>query len=249
MGLFEMADGGTIFLDEVGEISHEVSLRLLRVLEAKEVLRVGRQQHPVRGRAGDQRLPPAASWTWPPRPGSAWTSTTASPPSRSRSRPCASAWRTSTQLLEKLLAQYGKSPRVIAPAMLEAMRRHPWPGNIRELLSLVESYLVLLEGDEPNADLFAEVVQESASGRRRQETGGLRLDPRASLKDNLELAKAAIARQAVELHRGDKRQSARSLGVSYTTLWRMRRNPLPRVPPAATSSVGRGALSGLVAAG
>ena len=226
-GLFEMADGGTIFLDEVGEISHEVQLRLLRVLEAKEVLRVGGSCiRPVDVRvlsASHQPLLELAS-SGRFRLDLYYRLSTlkiAVPPLREHLDDL-------PLLLENLLRQYGKPAAVLSPAMLSAMRGHHWPGNVRELLSLVESYLVLLPGDAPDEDLFAGVVRESAAGRRRSEPGGLRLDPRASLRDNLELAKSAIARQAVDLHHGDKRQAARSLGVSYTTLWRM----LQEAPPA-----------------
>jgi propionate catabolism operon transcriptional regulator len=123
-------------------------------------------------------------------------------------------------LLDKLLHQYRKPARVISPAMLEGMRRHSWPGNIRELLAVIESYLILLGGTDADEPLFAELFRENTAGARRRPREQARFDPGSSLRDNLERAKASIVRQTVAFHGGDKKSAARHLGISYTTLWR-----------------------------
>ncbi len=223
MGVFEMADGGTIFLDEVGEVSHEMQLRLLRVLEAREIMRVGGSCI----RSVDVRVINASH-----RPLKELASTgrfrmdlyyrlamlsIVVPPLRERPEDI-------PLLLDRVLDQYGKPGRVVSPGMLRTLGRHAWPGNVRELLSLVETYLVLLESQEADEALFSEIFREAtAAGARPPEASRLEeslADSGLTLKQGLERSRLSQIRRMVGLCGGDKNEAARRLGVSYTTVWR-----------------------------
>jgi len=220
MGLFEMGEGGTIFLDEIGEIRHEVQLRLLRVLEAREVMRVGASRirnvdvrvlcashRPLMELVEEGRFRLDLYYRLS-------TLKIAVPPLRDRLEDI-------PDLLEGLLSRYGKPQTVISPAMRRALSRHPWPGNVRELLAMMESYLILLDKPEPDEDLFEEVFRENAVDMPHRREGGLRPVPGASLKENLRQARVRLIRQAIAQHGGNKDAAARDLDISPTTLWRV----------------------------
>lgn len=219
VGLFEMANQGTIFLDEVGEVSHEMQLRLLRVLEAKEVLRVGGSRirsvdvrvicasnHPLIDLVEEGKFRQDLFYRLS-------TLKISVPPLRERLEDI-------PILLEKALRQYGKPRSAVSPAMIEALRRHNWPGNIRELLAMMESYLILLDGTGPDEILFREVFKETTPAMRPPRQGRVLLEPGQTLKENLRRAKSTLIRQAVTFRDGDKEAAAKDLDISYTTLWR-----------------------------
>jgi len=226
LGLFEMAAGGAIFLDEVGEISHAMQLRLLRVLEAKEIMRVGGSRiRPVDVRVISASHEPLLELV---RAGAfrldlyyrLSTLKISVPPLRERPGDI-------PLLLGKLLGQYGKTARVISAGMHDAMRRHRWPGNIRELLAMIENYLIVLDGEDADEAAFAAIFDDVAGQARGPSPGEALLHPEASLRDSLERVKAEMARQAVRLFHGDKKAAARRLGISYPTLWRILRESEP----------------------
>jgi transcriptional regulator, propionate catabolism operon regulatory protein len=220
IGLFEMADGGTIFLDEVGDVSPEMQLRLLRVLESREIMRLGGS----RIRTVDVRVISASH-----RPllelvrSGAFrqdlyyrlsTLKVTVPPLRERLEDIPS-------LLEKPLSRYGKSGRSISQGMLKALGSHGWPGNVRELMSMIETYLVLLEGQEANEALFREIFRESSAAVGSQPPEADPADAGLTLKQSLERLRVSHIREMVGRCGGDKNEAARRLGVSYTTVWRV----------------------------
>lgn len=222
MGLFEMADRGTLFLDEVGEISHEMQLRLLRVLEAREVMRVGGSRiFPVDVRVISASHRPLLELVMDGRFRQDLyyrlsTLKLATPPLRERSEDI-------PLLLEKLLRRSGKPDTVISPYMIELLGSYHWPGNIRELLALVEGYLILLDSLEPDAALFHAILQENSRPIRKQNDAAPTFNPSLSLKENLEVVRADFVRKAVEHHKGDRAMAAHAMGISPSTLWRILR--------------------------
>lgn len=217
-GFFELANTGTLFLDEVGELSHEMQLRLLRVLEAHEVMRVGGSRYlPVDVRVICATHKPLLDLV---REGTfrsdlyyrLSTLKLHVPPLRERLDDV-------PLLVRDLLAQYGKSGRAICCDIKAAIREYAWPGNIRELLAVMESYLVQLPGDISSPALFRAILKENTSPRDVRAPLSL-FSPGTSLRESLQNARRAIIDEAVAFHKGNRQAAAASLGVCYSTLWR-----------------------------
>lgn len=214
-GLFEMAHTGTLFVDEIGEMPPAVQQKLLRVLETKEVMRIG----------GDRVLPlnvriVAAT----NRDLAAMVRQGAFrmdlffriagmrlhiPPLRERLQDV-------PDILAPLLARYQRSSAIVTPAMLQSIASYSWPGNIRELMALMEVFLALDCEDADRQALFAELLNSF------RQSGLEQIDESAaSLKQQLDLARSQIAAKALTACNGNKGEAARRLGVSYNTLWRI----------------------------
>jgi DNA-binding NtrC family response regulator len=153
-GKFEQADGGTVFLDEIGEISPRVQVELLRVLEEKRVTRVGgKSAIPVDFRviAATHRDLRAMARAGEFREDLFWRLDVVSveiPPLRDR--------REDIPLLARHFAeQLGRSMNrknlQLTPAALEALRECDWPGNVRELQNAIERAIVLGRKDVVDA--------------------------------------------------------------------------------------------------
>lgn len=240
-GYFEMAHQGTLFLDEIGDIGDETQLRLLRVLESHEVLRVGgSRMHPVDVRVICASNKPLLQLV---RAGKfrmdlyyrLSTFKIGVPPLRKRLEDI-------PLLLGRLLQKYGQSPNALSPALLECLHAQDWPGNVRELLAVMENYLLLLGDAPPNVELLRSIMNEHAHdnvdgimradaapaagpapGGMHPSRGGRPHLPDAgrSLKDSLDLARQAIIARALDACAGDKRQAAKRLKIGYSTLCRL----------------------------
>ncbi|MCX8039566.1 MAG: sigma-54 dependent transcriptional regulator [Planctomycetota bacterium] len=167
-GRFEAADGGTIFLDEIGEVSAGMQVRLLRVLQEMEIQRVG----DTRTRKLDVRVVAATNRRLEDEVKAGRFRADLYyrlnvvylriPPLRERPEDI-------PHLVEHFVgrscARHVKYIARIAPAVLEAMSRYHWPGNVRELENCVEKMVVLAPGNELTPDLlpFAVVAHEPAA--------------------------------------------------------------------------------------
>ena len=221
-GLFELADKGTLFLDEVGEISHGMQLRLLRVLEAKEVMRVGGSRYlPVDVRVVSASHRPllelvAEQFFRLDLYYRLSTLKISVPPLRDR-------LGDATLLVQKLLHRYGRPGSVISGAITEAVMSYHWPGNVRELLAIMESYLILLQSNNADSALFKAILQENTVIAPRSKNPAQLFDPEKTLQENMHTARQAMLMAALRFHDGDKKVAAEALGISYSTLWRMQR--------------------------
>src|SRR6185312_15241489 len=150
LGRFEAADGGTIFLDEVGDLPPETQIALLRVLQEREIERVG-SSHPigvdVRVLAATNRDLDAAVESGAFRQDLYFRLNVfpiRMPPLRERADDV-------PVLVEYLVERYargaGKSIRQIKKQTLELLRAYDWPGNVRELQNVIERAVVLCEGE------------------------------------------------------------------------------------------------------
>jgi len=173
-GLFELADGGTLFLDEIGNISPKVQRRLLRVLQEKEVLRVGgseikRVDVRVIAATNEDLLERAARGEFREdlyfRLKMGWIRI---PPLRERIEDI-------PILVARLLSLEGARDIPVAPEVLEALAARDWPGNVRELRNTLTYMLAVREGpglgpgDFPEASYFAQAacVDPGAAGKGR----------------------------------------------------------------------------------
>lgn len=150
-GLFEMADGGTIFLDEIGDLPLELQAKLLTVLEEGKIRRVGStKERTIRVRvlaATNRDLESKV------REGTfredllfrinAFVLTI--PSLRDRS---GDALGIAEHLLGRLRKEYGQEPIRLSDAARDAIAGHEWPGNVRELFNMVQRAAMLSDGDE-----------------------------------------------------------------------------------------------------
>jgi DNA-binding NtrC family response regulator len=163
LGRFELADDGTIFLDEIGEIPHSVQVRLLRVLESRAFFRVGGTEPikvNVRVVAATNRSLKERVVLGEFREDLFYRLNVLNlylPPLRDR--------RSDIPLLvHRFIAEFtsgtGARFRGITPAAMERLVEAPWPGNVRQLRNLIESMVVLAPGNEIRAsDIPADVFE------------------------------------------------------------------------------------------
>ena len=214
-GLFELAHRGTLFLDEVGEMSPAMQARLLRVLEDGEVRRVGGEKPievDVRVVAATHSDPKAEVRAGRFREDLLYrlqVLTIELPPLRERPGDVALLV---SHFLRRIAGERGREPVPLDDEVLSLLERYPWPGNVRELENTLQR-LVLLAGRNPitlplvdsDPELRRTLVRESRSG-----------EPAFSLKSG---EKEQI-RRALEAAGGNRRKTADLLGVSRETLYR-----------------------------
>ncbi|HLE60694.1 MAG TPA: sigma-54 dependent transcriptional regulator, partial [Thermoanaerobaculaceae bacterium] len=151
IGKLEAASGGTFFLDEISELSADLQVKLLRVLEERRIVRVGgNDEIPV-----DFRLVAATNRDLEGEVASGRfrqdlyyrlkVVTISLPPLRQRAEdiPLLVA-----HFVTRFNAQLGRSVARVAPPLLASLRANPWPGNVRELRNVVENMVLFCSGDE-----------------------------------------------------------------------------------------------------
>ncbi len=159
-GQFELAEGGTLFLDEIGEMPYSLQAKLLRVLQEREIRRLGSSKNTKI----DVRIITATNADLSRKIGEGGfredlyyrlnTIPLLIPPLRERREeilPIAEA------ALERYCARYGFESKTFSPEAKAALENYTWPGNIRELISVVERSAILSDGNRIGAEeLFLE---------------------------------------------------------------------------------------------
>jgi two-component system, NtrC family, response regulator HupR/HoxA len=218
IGLFQQADGGTIFLDEIGETSPAFQVKLLRVLQEGEIRPVGSS----RTLSVDVRVIAATNRDLEEEVRSGRfredlyyrvaTVTMSVPPLRDRVMDIA-------PLAELFLQQGRRLHRVegFTAEAMECLRRYRWPGNARELNNEVVRMLALAREPRLGAELLSPRVVRAAAEEEEREVSLLaRLD--GSLKQRLEQLEARIIRETLVRHRWNKTRAAGELGLSRVGL-------------------------------
>ena len=171
LGRFELANGGTIFLDEVGELPTETQITLLRVLQEREFERVGGHEKirtDVRVIAATNRDLEVAIAAGTFRSDLYYRLNVfpiAVPPLRDRKEDI-------PMLVEYFVDRYGskagKKIRCINKDLMDRLITYPWPGNIRELQNVIERSVILCESDELSVDesWLSSAVVVSTNGKR-----------------------------------------------------------------------------------
>lgn len=218
-GCFQAADGGTIFLDEVGDMSAAVQAKLLRVLEDGMVTPVGGTV----GRHVDVRVLAATNADLERRiSAGAFRSdllyrlagyTIELPPLRQREEDVPLLVEHFTRVFA---AEMGFGAPAFSPEAMTALRKHPFPGNVRELRNLVERALLETGGGEvqPQHLHFLHVPVEKDAERP---VAG---QPPGDLPLNLRKAETMLIRKAVAQADGNMAAAARLLGINRTKLYR-----------------------------
>jgi transcriptional regulator with PAS, ATPase and Fis domain len=232
-GLLELADGGTLFFDEVAELSLVMQAKLLRVFENREVFRLGgRGPHPidVRFLCATNRDLASACAAQQFREDLYYRLngvTIVIPPLRERRSEIRSLART---FLDRTTGELGKPGLQLTEAALLELEAHAWPGNVRELRNTIErAALTCQAGAIGPEDLT--LGRSVAVGRPARVTRNA--GPPPSSTPDLRGDLAAIERQrivdALEQHGGNQTRTARALGISRRTLLhRMDAYALPR---------------------
>ncbi|MFK7736216.1 MAG: sigma-54-dependent transcriptional regulator [Pirellulaceae bacterium] len=222
-GLFEVADGGTLFIDELGEMPLSVQPKLLRTLEDGSLRRIG--SHKERKvnvrivtatnrnlsqevRSGNFREDLYYRVNVLPIP---------LPPLRERKGDV-------DLLLERFLPQ----PWVVDEKALDVLRNYRWPGNVRELINVIQRATILADGDEITIDdLPRELVDSlattspadlAASSLSSTSPGGSGAEPDGDSLDSM--AKSHVL-AVLEKNKGNKAQTARALGIHRRKLYRL----------------------------
>jgi two-component system response regulator HydG len=214
-GLFGEADGGTILLDEVGELAQSAQAKLLRVLQEGEVRPVGEE----RARTVDVRVLAATHCDLEElveksefREDLFYRLNVvhlAIPPLRSRPEDIPVLARF---FLQRFAERFGVSPLHVPEALFDRLMAHPWPGNVRELENALEG-LVALSPPE-GLDLGLLPGAQRSEGVSTAEPAGGPLP----LRQRVEAYERGLIVEALRGARGNRSEAARRLGMSRVTL-------------------------------
>jgi len=212
-GKFELADGGTIFLDEIGNLSDATQIKLLRILQERELVRLGGKKTI----SIDVRIVTATNKNllelvkksafrsdlyyrinvFPIR----------LPPLRERMEDIAPL---SKNILERFNREFNKSIKGIKPDTVEIFKKYAWPGNVRELENAIKTAVIL-------ADEWISPVH--LNGLFTSEIETVDVSPAASLKDVTKKAEKKLIQQVLAECKWNKRKTAKQLGIDYKTLY------------------------------
>jgi DNA-binding NtrC family response regulator len=215
-GRFEEAKGGTIFLDEIGDLALPLQAKLLRVLQERTLERLGSNvSQPV-----DVRVICATSRNLEKMVQEGTfredlyfrisVVRVHMPPLRERGEdiPLLAEY-----FLRMFAKAHNKHGRTLTPGFLSALTRHNWPGNVRELQNVIERSLVLANGNEHldlkdlPPDLKGLMIPEDVS--------------RGSFHEAVRSFKRELVRSALRMHSGNKLKAARELRISRCYLHRL----------------------------
>jgi PAS domain S-box-containing protein len=214
-GRFALAEGGTIFLDEIGEITPATQVKLLRVIQEKTYMPVGGEKS-VRA---DVRVICATNQDLKllTRQGRFRTDLYYRlavmpihlPPLRDRGKDISLL---ADFFLDKFSSDTGKSVKQIAPGALEMLMHYSWPGNVRELGNAIQYSMVKCRTDTLETEHLPPEIREFSLKAVVSKAGR---PPKLDLE---------TVRDALQATRGNRAEAARLLGVSRTTLYRFLEN-------------------------
>jgi DNA-binding NtrC family response regulator len=212
-GLFEVADTGTLFLDEIGELPVSLQAKLLRVLEDKQIRRVGG----TKTRTVDVRILAATNQPLPERVRAGTfrqdlffrlsAVVLRLPPLRERGDDLILI---TEALLDRLAEEHGLPVPPLTPEVRRQLAAHPWPGNVRELKNALERALLLSSAGELSADELLPPPVTQAPG-----------DGPIPFPAPLHKITTAAVRATVQLCGGNRSESARRLLISPRRLRRL----------------------------
>lgn len=238
-GRFKLADGGTIFLDEIDAFSPALQVKLLRVLQEGEFERVGDTatiKVDVRVIASTNQNLPDLIAREKFRKDLYYRLNIISievPPLRERKEDI-------PLLVEEFIAKHNRRANKkilgISPDAMECFLQHAWPGNIRELENAIARAVILSKNPVITPDDFPGTIMclrgpgnqtgsDGAVGRPvpappEAEDGHVRSGARLNLKDALQSPEKNIIIKALQLSRGNRNEAAKILGINRTTLYK-----------------------------
>jgi two-component system, NtrC family, response regulator AtoC len=219
-GIFEQAEAGTVFLDEIGELSASSQAVLLRILESKRLTRLGSSQEivvDVRVVAATNRDIEAMVTSGQFRADLYYrlnTLTLAVPPLRERQEEI-------VPLSEFFLRRASRSWRVpvtqIHQEALERLQNYAWPGNVRELKNVIEHAVIVGSGPELLVEHLPENVRETRERLPNCETPGVGSDTQP-YRERVKSFEATVLREALRRNGGSRTKAAATLRIPLRTL-------------------------------
>jgi DNA-binding NtrC family response regulator len=211
-GIFEQAQGGTLFLDEITEMQIDMQVKLLRVLETRQIKRVGGEKPidvDVRLIAATNRSPESAVKDGKLREDLFYRLRVFPirvPGLRERERDIELL---ATYFLTELNGDY-EQPKRFLPAALDRMQSYDWPGNVRELRNVVER-AAILAGER----IGPEHVQIEGSADRRRSGSEIAVEVGSTIAE----AEKQLILATLERLNENKKEAAATLGISLKTLY------------------------------
>ncbi|MGM0887802.1 MAG: sigma 54-interacting transcriptional regulator [Bacillota bacterium] len=224
VGFFEEANQGSIFLDEIGELPANIQAKLLRVLQEKEIVRVGGTKPiPINVRviaATNINLEKAiASGSFRE---DLYFRLNRMPifiaPLRKRKEDLREL---AEHLINKINQEYGRSIEGITAAAIHKMQIYNWPGNVRELENILGRAIIFMKLNETIIDIhhipdFIEEIPLKQEKLLMKPSGYVSGKPLSEIIDQYE---AEIIQQAFHTHKGNKTLTAKALGISVRNLY------------------------------
>ena len=216
-GMFEVAEGGVLFLDEVGEMSPMTQVKLLRALQDKKIRRVGgTEEIPV-----DIRIIAATNQDLKKKIEEGKfredlfyrlnVLSLVMPPLRKRKEDLPLLV---SHFINKYCQEMGRKTKRIAPEVMNILESYPWPGNVRELENVIERVVAIEERGIITRDSLPE---ELLAPHKKPDTTYL-FEPGFSLNSHLDDIAKNYIKQARQAAGGKLRETASLLGISYRTL-------------------------------
>lgn len=210
IGRFELADGGTIFLDEIGNVPYRQQARLLRVLESGEIERVGSSKSRrvnVRVISATNADLQAAVSSGQFREDLLFRLNTVEihlPALRERRDDIP---KLAAHFLSRYAVRYNRQIRGFEPAALQALLQYTWPGNVRELEHTLERAVLMCHGHEIQVGDLGLVSSRQQSSQNLEEL-------------SIEAVECILIRKALQRFHGNVSQAAEALGLSRGALYR-----------------------------
>ncbi|MCE9582443.1 MAG: sigma-54 dependent transcriptional regulator [Planctomycetes bacterium] len=215
LGLFEEADGGSFFLDEIASAPLSIQVKLLRVLEEKETRRIGDTRSTkidVRLIAASNRDLHAEVAAGRFRDDLFYRLNVVSlrlPPLRERREDIPLL---AQHFVQKYAGRFHRPTSSVDPAAMKLLVAHAWPGNVRELENVIERAVALGAADRVRVeDLPPDVVGKPGEGPRPEALGAAK---------SLDEAEREFILECVKRCDGNLARAANDLGIGRTTLWR-----------------------------
>ncbi len=223
-GKFEQAAGGTILLDEIGDMPTDVQAKLLRVLQDRMVQRIGGERpyevdfrlvsatnRDLQALVADDKFRLDLYYRISPI-------VIDVPPLRARIDDIPNL---AVTFLREVAERHGRSPPEIAPNALTYLMDQAWPGNVRQLRHEIERAFVFAENGRITAETLAQYDDSRAwpapsfeHAHSRSPSGSARL------KEAVERVESELVRDAMARHRGNKKRVAKDLGISRSYLYK-----------------------------
>lgn len=215
-GRFEEANGGTIFIDEIGDLALPLQAKLLRALQERTVERLGSnvsRQVDVRVICATNRNLEQMVREGTFREDLYFRISVVKIPLPSLRDRAEDVPLLAEYFLRMFAKTHKKQQRSMTPGFLSALSRHAWPGNVRELQNVIERSLVLANGQERLGvdDLPPELQTLSISDEL----------PKGSFHEAVRGFKRELVRSALVMHNGNKLKAAKELGISRCYLHRL----------------------------